>query len=401
VKPALPRTALAIDGGRPVREHMLPYGHQVIGDDDVEAVVRVLRSDWLTTGPLVERFEAELAERVGARYAVVVSSGTAALHAAAAAIRMGPGATAIVPALTFAASANCFRYLGASVRFADVRGETLTVDPAAVERLIDGSTRAILAVDYAGQPADLDELRRLARRGEVVLIEDAAHAIGATYRGRRVGSIADLTTFSFHPVKQMTTGEGGAVATDDADLAQRMRAFRNHGITSDVRDRAAQGTWWYDLVELGFNYRLTDLQCALGLSQLRKLDGWLARRAEIAARYDRELSVMAEIETPVVAPERTSAWHLYVVRFRLDRLRADRELLFRALRAEGIGVNVHYIPVPRLSYYRDATGGPWPVSDDTYERMVTLPLWAGMTDDDVGDVVEGVRKVVDAYRAGP
>lgn len=396
------RTALAIEGGRPVRDAMLPYGHQVIDDDDVAAVVGALRSEWLTTGPLVDRFERALAERVGARHVVAVSSGTAALHAAAAVVGMGSGTAAVVPALTFSASANCFRYVGAEVRFADVRADTLTIDPADVEAVIDERVKAIVAVDYAGQPADLAELRDLAERRGAMLIEDAAHAIGATYRGRPVGSIAHLTTFSFHPVKQMTTGEGGAVATDDEALADRLRAFRNHGITTDARERQVRGTWWYDLVELGFNYRLTDLQSALGISQLRKLDGWLARRAEIAGRYDREFGRLGEVETPTIAEGRTSAWHLYVIRFRLDRLRADRELLFRALRAEGIGVNVHYIPVTHLSHYRAiAQPRPLPVTDREYERALTLPLWAGMSDADADDVVQAVTKVVRAYRSPP
>lgn len=392
---------LAVDGGAAVRSTLVPYGRQVIEDDDVAAVVDALRSDWLTTGPLVERFEEHLAERTGARFAVVMSSGTAALHAAAFAAGIRPGDSAIVPALTFAATANCIRYVGGEVRFADVRQDTLTIDPTSASNLMRPRTRAIVAVDYAGQPADLDELRRVADRAGALLIEDAAHAIGATYRGRPVGSLADLTTFSFHPVKQMTTGEGGAVTTDDDTLAKRVRVFRNHGITTDARERAERGTWWYDLPELGFNYRLTDIQCALGSSQLRKLDRWLARRAEIAARYNAAFADLKEVQTPTVSGDRTSAWHLYVVRFRTELLRADRALLFRALRAEGIGVNVHYIPVPRLSIYRGAAGGPWPVTDDAYERMITLPLWAGMTDSDAGDVIEGVRKVVGAYRVGP
>lgn len=384
-----------------MRSTLLPYGHQIIEDDDVAAVVEALRSDWLTTGPLVERFENELAHRTGARFAVVVSNGTAALHAAAFAAGVRAGCGAVVPALTFSASANCIRYLGGDVRFADVLADTLTLDPMSAAAQMTPATRALVAVDYAGQPADLDELRRLAESNGALLIEDAAHAIGAEYRGRRIGSIAHMTTFSFHPVKQMTTGEGGAVTTDDAELARRMRIFRNHGITSDARDRAARGTWRYDLDELGFNYRLTDPQCALGLSQLRKLDRWIARRAEIARRYGEAFAELDAVEVPVIRSDRTSAWHLYVIRFRLEMLRVDREQLFRALRAEGIGVNVHYVPVPHLGYYRklDAGRGSWPVTEAAYERMLTLPVWAGMSDRDAADVISAVRKVVDAYRA--
>jgi perosamine synthetase len=393
-------TRLAIEGGAPVRPAMLPYGRQSVDAADIQAVVEVLQSDWLTTGPGVAAFEAAFAARVGARYAVAVSNGTAALHAAAFAAGLEPGAEAIVTPMTFAASANCVRYQGGTVAFADVRADTLNLDPSRVAAMIGPRTRALVVVDYTGQPADLDELNALARAHGVVVIEDAAHALGATYRERAVGALTDLTTFSLHPVKHITTGEGGVVTTNDPALAERLRLFRNHGITSDHRQREAEGSWVYEMMALGYNYRLTDFQCALGLSQLQKLDGWVARRRAIASRYTAAFAECAEIEPPIELPDRASSWHLYVIRLRLERLRATRAEVFRALRAENVGVNVHYIPVPWHPYYR-ALGfqrGQWPVAEDAYERMLSLPLFPAMTDADVDDVITAIHKVVGHYR---
>src|SRR5581483_5613737 len=268
-----------------------------------------------------------------------------------------------------------------------------------VESLVTPRPKAIVAGDYAGQPCDLDELAAVADRHGLALLEDASHALGATYRGRRVGGVARMTTFSLHPVKHITTGEGGMVTTDDREIAARLRAFRSHGITSDFRDRERAGSWLYDMQVLGYNYRLTDLQCALGLSQLPKLDDWVARRRAIAARYTAALAALPAVETPTVLGDREPAWHLYVVRLHLDRLRVDRAQVFRALRAENIGVNVHYVPVPWHSYYA-ALGyrkGSWPVAEAAYARMLTLPIFPTMTDTDVDDVVEAVAKVLGHY----
>ena len=392
---------LAIYGGEPVRPTPLPYGHQIIDDEDIDAVVNVLRSDWLTTGPAISAFETAFAAFVGARHAVAVSSGTAALHAAAFAAGLGPDDEVIVPALTFVASANCARYVGASVVFSDVRSDTLTLDPAEVARLVGPKTRAIMAVDYAGQPADLDELRAIAQSRGIRLIEDAAHSIGATYRERRIGTISDITIFSMHPVKQMTSGEGGVVVTNDDEIAARVRRFRNHGISSDARHREATGSWSYEMTELGFNYRLTDFQAALGLSQLRKLPEWIARRRAIVKKYDLALSGRRNIELMRMLPDRQGACHLYTIRLNPGRFSVDRATIFRALRAENIGVNVHYIPVPWHPYYQ-ALGykkGDWPVAEDAYERLLTLPLWAGMTDGDVDDVVAAIDKISVAFEA--
>lgn len=306
-------TALAIDGGDPVRAQMLPYGHQSIGEDDIAAMAQVLRSDWLTTGPSVAQFEEAFAAQVGAKYAVAVSNGTAALHAAVFSAKIGLGDEVIVPAMTFVASANCVRYQGAKVIFADIRPDTLNLDPACVKAAISPRTHAIVTVDYTGQPSDLDELNALAEQYKLKLIEDASHALGATYHNHPVGSLAHLTTFSLHPVKHITTGEGGVITTDDNEMAARLCLFRNHGITSDHHQREITGSWYYEMDELGYNYRLTDFQCALGLSQLKKLPNWLARRKEIAARYTTAFSKLAEIQTPSVLPNCEPAWHLYVI----------------------------------------------------------------------------------------
>ncbi len=391
---------LAIDGGSPIRDVLLPYGKQSIGDDDVRAVVDALRANLITTGPLVSEFEEAFAARVGARQAIAVCNGTAALHAAAFAVQIGPGDEVIVPPMTFVASANCIRYLGGTVVFADVRRDTLNLDPEKVSNAITPRTRAIVTVDYAGQPSDLDELLILAEKHHLHLIEDASHALGATYRGRPVGSGAHLTTFSLHPVKHVTTGEGGMITTDDEELTARLRLFRTHGITSDHLERGRSGSWYYEMTALGFNYRLTDFQCALGLSQLRKLDGWLARRRAIAARYEEAFASLPEVEIPTVLSDRDPAWHLYVLRLNLDRLKVSRLDVFQALRAENIGVNVHYIPVHWHPYYRSlgyARGG-WPVAEGEYERLITLPMFPAMTDADVTDVIEAVFKVVTHYR---
>jgi dTDP-4-amino-4,6-dideoxygalactose transaminase len=272
----------------------------------------------------------------------------------------------------------------------------MTIDPDALDALVTPRTKAIVAVDYAGQPADLDEIARCADRHGLTVIEDACHAPGATYRARRVGAIAHYTVFSFHPVKHITTGEGGLVTTVDPKAAQRLREFRNHGITSSVQDREHAGTWVYEMQTLGYNYRLTDLQCALGLSQLERLPQFLVRRQAIANRYDRAFAGLDVIECPVVRPDRISAWHLYVIRLHLDRLRAGRREIFEALRAENIGVNVHYIPVPWHPYYQ-ALGfrkGGWPEAEASYERMLSLPIFPGMSDDDAGDVERAVVKVL-------
>jgi UDP-4-amino-4,6-dideoxy-N-acetyl-beta-L-altrosamine transaminase len=391
---------LAIDGGPPVRSTSLPYAHQQIADEDVEAVTAALRSDWLTTGPRVPAFEAALASATGARHAVAFSSGTAALHGATAAAGLGPGDEAITTPMTFAATANAVLYVGAEVRFADVHPGSLLIEPELVARALTAATKAILPVDYAGQPADYDALRDIAAGapgGRLTIIADAAHSLGATWRRTPVGTLADMTVLSFHPAKIITTGEGGAVLTDDDELAARLRRFRNHGIETEL---AARTDWTYAMVDLGFNYRLTDIGAALGSAQLDRLEAFLARRRRLAARYLERLAGHDALDLPEVHPEADPAWHYVFVQLRLDRLRVDRGAVYRALRAEGIGVNVHYIPVHRHPFYVGRYPGlSLPVAEAAYERLLTLPLHAGMDESDVDDVVAALDKVTAAYRA--
>ncbi len=393
---------LALYGGTPIRRELLPYGRHEISDADVEAVTRALRSDWLTSGPLIGEFEAAFASTVGASHAVAVSNGTAALHAAMFAIGIGPGDEVIVPPMTFAASANAIVYQGGTPVFADVDPDTLLLAPAQVAAKITPRTRAIVAVDYTGQPCDYDALRAAAAGAAAIrIVADGCHALGARDRGRRVGAIADLTAFSLHPVKHITTGEGGVTTTDDPALAARMRTFRNHGISSDHRQRSAQASWVYEIAELGYNYRLTDIQCALGLSQLPRLDARIARRQEIAAAYTRAFAQVPEIRPLALRDDVVHAYHLFVIRAEMARLGCDRETLFAALRREGIGANVHYIPVHLHPFYRRRfqTGpGLCPVAETAYESILSLPMFPAMTTRDVEDVVEAVTKVVAAFR---
>lgn len=393
---------LAILGGSPVRATYLPYGHQSIDETDIQAVVDVLRSDWLTTGPRVHEFEEAFAARVGAKHAVSFSSGTAALHAAAFASGLKPGDEAITTPMTFAATANCVLYQGATPVFADVSADTLNLDAEQLERRITNKTRVIVPVDYAGHPADLDGIRSIAADHGLIIIEDSCHALGANYRGRTVGSISDMTVFSFHPVKHITTGEGGMVTTDNPGFAETLRRFRNHGISSDARQRQTAGQWYYEMVLLGFNYRMPDILCALGSQQLKRLDGNLARRSEIAARYTMAFRELSAIGLPQPRPEVSHAWHLYPIRLQLEKLSAERSRIFSALRAENIGVNVHYIPVHLHPYYRDRfgyKGGEYPMAEQAYEQLISLPMFHGMTDRDVEDVILAVNKVAEYYSA--
>jgi len=391
---------LAVQGGNPIRQKLLPYGRQLVDDDDIAVVVDVLRSDWLTTGPKIPEFEQAFAALTGSLEAVAVSSGTAALHAAMYAIDIKPGDEVIVPAITFAATANSVVFQGGRPIFVDVHPDTLLIDPEQVARHISTKTKAIIAVDYAGQPCDYDTLRKLADRYHVKLIADACHSLGGSYKGRPVGQLADLSTFSFHPVKHITTGEGGMISTNDAELARRMRVFRNHGITSDHRQREQQGSWFYEMVDLGYNYRLTDIQCALGLSQLRKLPAWVRRRQEIAWKYDAAFAEMPAVEPLRVREDVSHAYHLYVVRMDVAQLRTTRAEVFAALRAENIGVNVHYIPVHLHPFYRQRFGtgpGLCPVAEAAYQEVITLPIFPRMGEKDIEDVICAVKKVVGAY----
>jgi UDP-4-amino-4,6-dideoxy-N-acetyl-beta-L-altrosamine transaminase len=387
------RGATAADARLP--QTWLPYAIQDVDEEDVRSVVAVLRSDWLTTGPVLDEFERAVAGRVGARYAVAFSSGTAALHGAVAAAEVGPRDEGITVPLTFCASANCLLYQGAKPVFCDVDDATLTIDPAALERRITQRTKVIIPVDYAGHPAQLDVIRSIARRRGLLVIEDACHALGATYRGRPVGSWSDMTVFSFHPVKHITTGEGGLVATNSRRLADRLRRFRTHGIVRPPR-AGARRPWYYEMVELGYNYRLPDIGCALGLSQLQRLPANLARRRAIAGRYTEALRTIPGIQLPVTTSAVESAWHLYPIRIDARRFGTSRDDVVRALRQANIGVTVHYIPVTQHPYYRRRYGykpGDFPVAERAYKGLVSLPMFHRMIDGDVDRVIAAIREL--------
>jgi perosamine synthetase len=372
---------------------MIPYGRHAIDDDDIAAVAAVLRSDWLTTGPAVTAFETAVADYLAVPHAVAVNTGTAALHAAMAVLDIGPGDEVIVPCLTFVATANAAVFQGARPVFADIDPDTLLIDPADVARRITPRTRAIVAVDYAGQPADWKALRTIADARGIPLVADGCHALGASRDGVAVGRLADLTALSFHPVKHITTAEGGMLIAHDPAHDRKARAFRSHGIDTDWRERAEKGTFSYAMTSLGWNYRLPDLNCALGTSQMKKLDGWLARRRRIAAVYDRAFAG-ANAFTPLsVEAGVQHAWHLYVIRLDAAWGAAGRAELHARLRARGIGANVHYPVVHLHPFYRERFGtgpGLCPAGEQTADLILTLPLHQGMTDADVAQVIDAV-----------
>ena len=382
-------------------DDFIPYTRHWLDDDDIAAVAEVLRSGWLTQGPAVAAFEAAIAKRAGAAHGIAVANGTAALHAACHAAGVGPGDEIITTPLTFAASGNCALYLGAGVAFADIDPDSFLIDPERLEAAITPRTKAIIPVDFTGQPCDMDAINAIAGRHGITVIEDAAHALGAAYKGRPMGSLAAMTTFSFHPAKHVATGEGGMVVTDDEDLAQAMRRFRSHGIVHEPQDMLvadeAGGGWYQEMQDLGFNYRITDIHCALGLSQLQKLDGFLARRRAITARYDQAFGASPLLRTPFQADGRESAWHLYMLRLDLARMTKTRRQVFDELRGLGIGVHVHYIPLHLHPYYRHRFGhkrGDFPMAEAFYDQALTIPLYPAMTDAQVERVIHAVLETV-------
>ena len=394
---------LAINGGKPIRDKMLPYGHQWIDQDDIKAVSEVLQSDWITQGPKVEEFEKNFATYIGARYAVAVNSGTAALHTACFAAGISKGDKVITTPITFVASANCVIYQGGTPVFADIREDILNIDPEEIKKKITSDTRALIPVDFTGLPVDLEEILQIARKNNLVVIEDASHALGATYKGSKIGSISDMTIFSFHPVKHITTGEGGMITTNNKEFYERLKLFRTHGITKE-KDKLLnyEGPWYYEMQELGYNYRLTDFQCALGIAQLKKIDKNIQRRVEIAKRYNDEFKDLTEIIIPELNPlDSTSAWHIYIIQLNLEKLKVGRKEIFEALRAENIGVNVHYIPLHFQPFYEREFSykkGAYPKAEQYYERAITLPIFPKMSDEDVEDVIKAVEKVITYYR---
>lgn len=391
---------LAINGGKPVRNKFLPYGHQWIDDEDIKSVIEVLKSDWMTQGPKIKEFEEAVAKFLGAKYAVALSSGTAALHAACFAAGITPGHEVITTPITFAASSNCIIYMGGSPVFADIKEDTYNIDPEGIKKKITNKTKAIISVDFAGQPADLDEIYEIAKEYNLIVIEDASHALGAEYKGKKVGSLSDLTIFSFHPVKHITTGEGGMIVTNNKEFYEKLLMFRTHGITKNkVKLIKNEGPWYYEMQELGYNYRITDCQCALGISQLKKIDKFIRRRKEIVKRCNEAFENMEEIITPYEKPNVKSAWHIYVIRLKLDKLKSTRKEIFEALRVENIGVHVHYIPLYYHPYYQKLgyQRGLCPKAEKYYEEAITLPLFPKMSDKDVEDVIFAVKKVIKSY----
>ena len=392
----------AIVGGTPVRDTKLYYGHQYIDDADIQAVVDVLKSDYLTCGPKITELEEKLCKLTGAKYAVVCSNGTAALHMACMAAGVEPGDEVITTPITFAASANCALYCGAKPVFADINDKTYNIDPAKVKEVTTEKTKAIVAVDFTGQSVELDELMAHCKEHNLVLIEDGAHVIGTKYKGQPNGSIADMTTFSFHPVKTVTGGEGGAVMTNSEEYYQKLLLARSHGITRDtaLMEEESHGGWYYEQVDLGYNYRMTDMQAGLLISQLDKLPMFSERRKEIVAKYNEAFLQMPEIQVQEEIPESDTTRHLYILRIKPDMLKINRREFFDALAAENIMCNVHYIPTYYFPHYQRLgyEKGICPKAEKLYDEMMSLPLYYGMTDQDADDVITAVKKVVDYYR---
>lgn len=393
---------LAIYGGKPVRETKIFYGRQYIDQDDVDAVVSTLTSDLITCGPKAAELEQKLCELTGAKYAVVVSNGTAALHLAAMTAGIGEGDEVIVSSITFAASSNCVLYCGGKPVFADIKPDTYNIDPASVRKLITPKTKAIVAVDFTGQAAELNELRDICKEHNLILIEDAAHSIGTNYAGQPVGSIADLTTFSFHPVKTVTAGEGGAILTNNEAYYRRLMRLRTHGITRNQEEMVhpTDAFWYNEQVELGYNYRITDFQAALLLSQLKKLPAFIARRKEIVAKYNEEFCKMPELFVQREIPESDTSRHLYILRPKYELLNCDRRQFFDALYAENVCPQVHYLPVYWHSYYEKLgyEKGLCPNAERFYNESMSIPLYYGLTEEEVQDTIRAVKKVVTYFK---
>ncbi|WP_026652890.1 UDP-4-amino-4,6-dideoxy-N-acetyl-beta-L-altrosamine transaminase [Butyrivibrio proteoclasticus] len=394
---------LAILGGKPVREEKIYYGRQWIGDDDVEAVASVLKGDYITCGPSVEALEKKLCEVTGAKYAVAVCNGTAALHCACIAAGLKEGDEVITTPLTFAASANCAVYVGATPVFADVDPETYNIDPDSIEAHITEKTKAVVAVDFTGQAVDHDRIRAICDKHNLICIIDAAHAIGTKYNGKPEGSIGDMTCFSFHPVKTITSGEGGAITTNDPELYKKLHLASQHGIVrtpDEFVEKNPEGIWYYEMQTLGFNYRMTDFQAALLISQLKKLPEFSKRRHEIVKKYDEAFKDVPEIIVQKEIPQSDTTRHLYIIQLDLDKLSCTRREFFDAMSAENVQCQVHYVPVYWFPFYeeRGYKRGLCPVAEKIYKGIMSIPLYPMLTDEDTDSVIEAVKKVVEWYR---
>lgn len=392
---------LAIQGGTPVREHKISYGRQWIGEDDILAVVEVLKSDYLTCGPKVDELERTLCDYTGAKYAVAVANGTAALHCACIAAGIEPGDEVITTPITFAASANCVLYCGGTPVFADINPDTYNINPKSIREHITEKTKAVIAVDFTGQVVEIEEIRKICDEYHLLLIEDAAHSIGSSYNGKMTGSLADITTFSFHPVKTVTGGEGGAVLTNRKDLYDKSYLAHVHGITHDAEQMVEEhpGGWYYEQVSLGYNYRMTDFQAALVMSQMKKIERFKARRRQIVNRYNEAFSEIPQLIVQKEIPQSDTCRHLYILRLAFDRLKCSRLEFFNALAAENVQPQVHYVPVYWFPYYQKLgyQKGCCPVAEKIYEGIMSIPLYPAMTDQDVEDVIRAVKKVVEQY----
>ena len=371
----------------------IPYGRQSINEQDIEAVVNVLKSDYLTTGPKIAEFERKVADYTGAKYAVAIANGTAALHAACYAAGIGEGDEVITTPITFAASSNCVLYCGGTPVFADINPETYNISSVDIERKITSKTKAIIAVHFTGQPCEMDQIHEIADKHNLIVIEDGAHALGAVYKGTRVGTLSDMTTFSFHPVKHITTGEGGMILTDNPKLYERLKLFRTHGITREENLLTKNdGPWYYEQRDLGFNYRITDIQCALGTSQMDRLPGFLEKRKKIAEQYNEAFAGNNQIQLPYQKEGCDNAWHLYVIRVK----NGNRKEVFEKLRAAGIGVNVHYIPVYQHPYYRSHGYAQvvCPNAEEYYKECISLPMYPDLKEEEQEYVIKKVLEYV-------
>lgn len=393
---------LALFGGEPIREEILPYARQYIDDRDLDAVNEVLKSDFLTTGPKAKEFEEAIAEYVGAKYAVTFSNGTAALHGACYAAGVGEGDEVITTPITFASSANCALFMGATPVFADINKDNFNIDVKEIKEKITAKTKAIIPVDYTGQAVDIDGIKELIEGTDIVIIEDSAHALGTEYKGKKVGGLADMTMFSFHPVKTITTGEGGVITTNNEEYYKKLVNFRSHCITRDIEQLQDKdnGGWYYEQQDLGFNYRMTEIQAALGISQLNKLEGFIDRRKEIVQKYNEAFERLEGLILHKNEDYSDTVNHLYVLKLDLPKLTADRKEIYNALIAENIGVNVHYIPVYWHPYYQKLgyQKGLCPKAEELYHAIITIPLFPAMTDEDVKDVIKGVNKIIYYFR---
>lgn len=393
---------LAIKGGQPVRKQKIFYSHQLIEEDDIRAVEDVLRGDYLTCGPNVAKMERSLEAYTGARHAVAVSNGTAALHCACIAAGIGPGDEVITTPLTFAASANCILYCGAKPVFADIDPETYNIDPKSIERCISKRTKAVIAVDFTGQVVKARKIKEICNKYNLIFIEDAAHSIGSRYEGHMVGTLADMTAFSFHPVKTVTAGEGGAVLTDSNEFYEKLILAHTHGITHDegwMEEVPHEGPWYYEEISLGYNYRITDFQAALLVSQLGKIGRFIARRKEIVKRYDEAFYGMPGIIVQKEIPESDTCRHLYIIRLDLEQLACTRREFFDAMSEENVQCQVHYVPVYWFPYYQHLgyKKGLCPVAEETYKGIMSIPLYPAMSDQDVEEVIDAVKKVTGNY----